>query len=131
VTKIILVIDDDAVARTTIEQILEDAGYEVVAARNGLHGTVAFRQPSRTSSSPTSSCRSKTASRPSPRSRAAKPDAKIIAISSDGRIGNADFLAMARTLGATDVIPKRFDSDELLTIVANCLAGSCKPGQAA
>jgi DNA-binding NtrC family response regulator len=78
----ILVIDDDAMVRTTIEQTLEDAGYEVVTA---------------------------------------------IAISGGGRIGNADFLKNALALGAMDVVPKPFDPDALLTIVANCLAGRSHP----
>ena len=63
--------------------------------------------------------------------RKARPDAKIIAISGNGRFGDADFLKMARSLGAMDVIPKPFDADELLTIVENCLAGRSNPGQAA
>ena len=54
--------------------------------------------------------------------RKAKPDAKIIAISGSGPIGDADFLKMARSLGAMDVVSKPFDADELLTIVENCLA---------
>jgi DNA-binding NtrC family response regulator len=132
--KIILVIDDDAVVRTTIEQILEDAGYEVVTARNGLHGTVAFHRTQPDLVITDIIMPEQDGIQTITEIRAAKPDAKIIAISGGGRIGNADFLAMARTLGAIDVIPKPFDSDELLTVVANCLAGlvgGCKPGQAA
>jgi YesN/AraC family two-component response regulator len=66
--------------------------------------------------------------------RKAKPDAKIIVISGSRRIGNPDFLKMARSLGAMDVVSKPFDADELLTIVKNCLAGRAgrsNPGQAA
>jgi DNA-binding response OmpR family regulator len=54
--------------------------------------------------------------------RAAKPDAKIIAISGGGRSGNTDFLEIARQLGAMDVVPKPFDPDFLLAIVEACLA---------
>src|SRR3984893_6501587 len=67
--------------------------------------------------------------------RAAKPDAKIIAISGNGRIGNTDFLQIARHLGAMDIIPKPFDADFLLAIVDSCLAGQARAsgseGQAA
>ncbi len=38
--------------------------------------------------------------------------------------GNADFLKMARRLGASDTIAKPFDPDVLLAIVKNCLAGA-------
>jgi DNA-binding response OmpR family regulator len=55
--------------------------------------------------------------------RSAKPDAKIIAISGSGRFCNADFLKMARRLGAADTIAKPFDPDELLSRVKACLAG--------
>jgi YesN/AraC family two-component response regulator len=66
--------------------------------------------------------------------RKARPDAKIIAISGSGSLGNTDFLKMARSLGAMDIVSKPFDADELLTIVKNCLAGRAgrsTPGQAA
>jgi DNA-binding NtrC family response regulator len=57
-----------------------------------------------------------------PEMRKAKPDAKIIAISGGGRIGNTDFLKIARHLGAMAVLAKPFDADELLALVKDCLA---------
>jgi two-component system chemotaxis response regulator CheY len=54
--------------------------------------------------------------------RAAKPDAKIIAISGGGRSGNTDFLQIARQVGAMDVVSKPFDPDFLLAIVEARLA---------
>jgi DNA-binding response OmpR family regulator len=39
---------------------------------------------------------------------------KIIAISGGGRIRNVDFLEMARSFGADDVIAKPFEAEELL-----------------
>jgi DNA-binding response OmpR family regulator len=59
----------------------------------------------------------------------AKPDAKIIAISGGGRIGNTDFLQIARHLGAMDIIPKPFDPDVLLA--AGQVRSSGSEGQAA
>jgi DNA-binding response OmpR family regulator len=59
----------------------------------------------------------------------AKPDAKIIAISGGGRIGNTDFLQIARHLGAMDIIPKPFDPDVLLA--AGPVRASGSEGQAA
>ena len=66
--------------------------------------------------------------------RKARCDAKIIAISGDGRIGSTDFLRMAQALGAMAVIPKPFDPDELLALIRDCLArdaGRDDHGQAA
>jgi DNA-binding NtrC family response regulator len=54
----------------------------------------------------------------------AAPKAKIIAISGISRVGNADFLKMAKALGATDTIAKPFDHEELLSRVKTSLAGA-------
>jgi CheY-like chemotaxis protein len=39
----ILVIEDDAIARITIVQLLEEAGHQVLWAANGLKGIAVFR----------------------------------------------------------------------------------------
>lgn len=52
---------------------------------------------------------------------AERPNAKIIAISGGGRIGNTDFLQIARKVGAAEVLPKPFDPDDLLQLVSSCL----------
>ena len=149
----ILVIDDDAMVRTTIEQTLEDAGYEVVTARNGLHGTAAFHrtQPDlvitdivmpeqdgiQTITKNHGGARLVVVGRPRPGIRrrrvtvASERNPRIHHLLTEafggGRIGNADFLKNALALGAMDVVPKPFDPDALLTVVANCLAGRSHP----
>jgi two-component system chemotaxis response regulator CheY len=119
----ILVIDDDAIVRMTVEHILRDAGYEVLTAENGLRGMAVFcsEQPDLVITDilmPEQEGIQTIAEM-----RKAKPDAKIIAISGGGHGGKVDFLSMARALGAMDVVPKPFDLDQLLAIVENCLAG--------
>jgi len=47
--------------------------------------------------------------------RRERPGVKIIAISGGGRIRNIDFLDMAQSLGANDVLAKPFEVDELLS----------------
>jgi YesN/AraC family two-component response regulator len=44
-----------------------------------------------------------------------RPGVKIIAISGGGRIRNIDFLEMAQSLGADDVLAKPFEVDDLLS----------------
>jgi two-component system chemotaxis response regulator CheY len=119
----ILLIEDDASARMTIVQLLEEAGHLVLWAVNGLQGVAVFRawQPDLVITDIIMP--DQEGIQTITEMRAAKPDAKIIAISGGGRIGNTDFLQIARQLGAMDVVAKPFDPDFLLAIVENCLSG--------
>jgi len=53
-----------------------------------------------------------------------RPGLKVIAISGGSRIGNFDFLSMAKALGACATFYKPLDNRELLGAVERCLAGS-------
>jgi DNA-binding response OmpR family regulator len=118
----ILIIDDDALVRTTLEYLLRDAGYEIATAEDGMRGMAMFRSEQPDLVITDIIMPEQEGIQTINEMRKAKPDAKIIAISSSRRIGNVDFLKMARSLGAMDVVSKPFDADELLTIVENCLA---------
>jgi two-component system chemotaxis response regulator CheY len=119
----ILVIDDDALVRKTIVHLLEEAGYVVPSAEDGVRGMAMFRSEQPDLVITDIIMPEQEGIQTIAEMRKAKPDAKIIAISGGGRIGNTDFLKIARVLGAMDVISKPFDPDELLTIVRDCLAG--------
>jgi CheY-like chemotaxis protein len=130
----ILIIDDDAIVRQTLTKILGDAGYEVATAEDGLRGMAMFRSEQPDLVITDIIMPEQEGIQTIGEIRAAKPDAKIIAISGGGRIGNTDFLKIAQALGAMAVIPKPFDPDELLALVENCLAGrdgGSNSGQAA
>ena len=118
----ILVIDDDPIVRSTIARILERRSYRVLTAENGVKGLRLFADE-----------------RPDLvitdiimpemegigtllEMRRERPDAKVIAISGGGRLGNTDFLDMAKKLGACAVIEKPFDAHELLSRVAAALS---------
>jgi DNA-binding NtrC family response regulator len=130
----ILVIDDDAIVRSTLESILADAGYVVLSAENGALGVALFRSEQPELIITDIIMPEQEGIETITEIRGLKVDAKIIAISGGGLIANADFLKVAKILGAMDTIDKPFDAEELLNIVKNCLAGCARggnPGQAA
>jgi DNA-binding NtrC family response regulator len=130
----ILVIDDDDGVRTTLDHLLRDAGYEIATAEDGLRGMAMFRSEQPDLVITDIIMPEQEGIQTIAAMRKARPDAKIIAISGSRSLGNTDFLKMARSLGAMDIVSKPFDADELLTIVKNCLAsraGRSTPGQAA
>jgi DNA-binding NtrC family response regulator len=116
----ILVIDDDVIVRETIIQILEDQGYQVVGAEDGRRGLAAFRSERPDLVITDIIMPEKEGIQTITEIRRERPDAKIIAISGGGRIGNTDFLKIAQKLGATDIISKPFDPDDFLNRVDRC-----------
>jgi two-component system, chemotaxis family, chemotaxis protein CheY len=119
----ILVIDDDAIVRETVIQVLEDHGHQVRSAEDGRRGVAAFRAERPDLVITDIIMPEQEGIQTITEIRALAPGAKIIAISGGGRIGNADFLKMARHLGAADVVAKPFDPDELASRVDRCLRG--------
>jgi DNA-binding NtrC family response regulator len=119
----ILVIDDDVIVRETIIQILEDRGFQVVSAEDGRRGLAAFRSERPDLVITDIIMPEKEGIQTLTEIRRERPDAKVIAISGGGRIGNTDFLKIAQKLGAADVIAKPFDPDDFLSRVNRCLTG--------
>jgi DNA-binding response OmpR family regulator len=119
--KKILVIEDNAIVRNTVMRILESAGYTVVTANDGLQGFDLFRkeQPDLVISDIIMPQQEGIGT--IRQILAERPGTKIIAISGGGRIGNTDFLSIARKMGAIDALPKPFDPDDLLGRINNCL----------
>ena len=117
----ILVIDDDAIVRKTIVQLLEDDGYQVVSAEDGLRGMAMFRSEQPDLVITDIIMPEQEGIQTIEEILKAKPDAKIIATSGGGLIGNNDFLEIAKARGAMAVIPKPFDMEELLGLVRDCL----------
>lgn len=120
----ILVIEDNAIVRNTVMRILQSAGYEVVTANDGLQGISAFRREHPDLVISDIIMPEQEGIGTIRQILGEKPDAKIIAISGGGRIGNTDFLQIARKMGARDVLPKPFDPDELLSRITICLAAA-------
>ena len=104
-------------------RLLEDGGYKVLSAEDGLRGMAMFRSERPDLVITDIIMPEQEGIQTIAEMRKAKPDAKIIVISGSGRIGNIDFLRIAQHLGASDAIAKPFDRDDLLKRVRHCLNG--------
>lgn len=123
-SRFVLVIDDDEIVRHTVQQILQGENYDVVSAADGKKGMQLFRalQPDLVITDIIMP--EQEGIETILQMRTEQPDAKIIAISGGARIGNADFLAIARKLGACDGLAKPFDPDDLVASVQKCMNAS-------
>jgi DNA-binding response OmpR family regulator len=119
----ILVIDDDAMVRETVIQILEDNGHQVTAAEDGRCGVALFRSQRPDLVITDIIMPEQEGIQTILEIRRLHAGAKIIAISGGGRMGNTDFLAIARRIGADHSLTKPFDPEQLLERVGVCLAG--------
>lgn len=117
----ILVIDDDAMVRETIRDILESQGYSVEEAENGRTGLAKMRK-NRADLVVTDIIMPEMEGIEAMLAvREEFPGVKVIAISGGGRTANYDFLEVAGKLGANKTLQKPFTRDELLRAVRACL----------
>lgn len=122
--KKILIIEDNPVVRQTLVRVLEDEGYQTVTAQDGMRGVslYATEQPDLVI---TDIIMPEKEGIETIRSVLHQnPNAMIIAISGGGRIGSADFLRMARRIGATETLAKPFDPDILREMANRLLAAA-------
>ena len=111
----ILVIDDDQLVLYTLSRILERNGYEVVTATDGRRAMAIFREERPDVVITDLIMPEQEGIDTIIQIRRERPGVKIIAISGGGRIRNIDFLEMAQSLGASEVLAKPFEVDELLS----------------
>ena len=117
----ILVIDDDALVRSTIRRLLEHAEFTVFEARHGADGlSLIARQPVDLVITDIL-MPEKEGIETILELRQSYPMLPIIATSGGDRTGNSDFLGMASKLGANRILPKPFRSKELLAMVGEIL----------
>ena len=120
----ILVIDDDRSIRNTIARMLTAHGFGVVATANGKDALKLCEQEHPVMVITDIIMPEQEGIETIRQILDHQPGAKIIAISGGGRIGNTDFLQIARKVGATEVLPKPFYPDDLLQLVQNCIAAA-------
>ena len=118
----ILVVDDDAMLRTTLRSILERAGHEVAEAADGKLGLASYRarrpdlvlidmvMPNREGAETIVDLRADGGNVP------------IIAMSGGGFDGGDLYLTIASGVGADEVLKKPIRAEDLLQTVDACLA---------
>jgi CheY-like chemotaxis protein len=117
----ILIIDDDGDVRDTLAFVLEEAGYETLVASSGAEGARLFRDE-RPDLIVTDMIMPETDGIEAMRAiQAVNPRARIVAMSGHSFAGSGYYLKLAKRFGAMAVLPKPFEADELLSIVASCL----------
>jgi CheY-like chemotaxis protein len=118
----ILVIDDEAAIRYTVQLLLEDSGFTVEVASNGREGVAAFRANPPDLVLTDILMPEQEGIETIMQIRREFPKTKIIAMSGGGRMGNTDFLTIAKGLGADATIAKPFETEDLIDLVQRLLA---------
>jgi two-component system, response regulator, stage 0 sporulation protein F len=133
----ILLIDDDDTVRAVIQAMLRSAGHEVAAAADGLEGLDQIRRqpfdlvlcdifmPGLDGIATLTELRRLDDNLPIVMMTAGSPRAARI-----GRKDNTDYLALARTLGATETIEKPFRVGQLTGLLADVLGRAGSPAVA-
>lgn len=117
----ILVVDDEELARFTLREVLESAGYDVAEAKNGRECVERQRATPFDLIVTDIIMPEKEGVETIIELRHDFPKLKIIAISGGGRTHNLDFLKLARQYGADAILAKPFTDDQLLEAVTEQL----------
>lgn len=127
----ILVIDDDAAVRRTVERILVSSGFTVTSAFDGRQGLARCKERRPDLVITDILMPEMEGIETISRLRALYADLPILAMSGGWHDNKVDLLKIIAHLGATDILSKPFDSDELLRAIAKCaLAGTNNPADA-
>jgi DNA-binding response OmpR family regulator len=117
----ILLIDDEAVLRRTLQAVLQRAGYEVTAAPNGAEGLRLWRREPLELVITDIHMPEKNGIETILELRAWSPEVPIIAISGGDRNPRVDVLGDASQMGAIRTLTKPFTIAELLAAVRETL----------
>ena len=117
----ILLVDDDEQFRNMLSETLKGAGYQVLEARDGAEGLKFYREHGTDLIITDLIMPEKEGLETIQELRRANPEVKIIAMSGGGRSGPTDYLKIAKTFGARQVLAKPFSREEILTAVEDVL----------
>lgn len=118
----VLLVDDDEMVRETLTNLLEEAGFQVIAANDGEMGLALHQEHAPTVVVTDILMPHKEGMETIMELRRRDPATQIIAMSGGDRTGGIDFLSMARRLGADRVLQKPFRIGELIAAIKE-LAG--------
>jgi DNA-binding response OmpR family regulator len=113
----VLVIDDDPDMVESLAMLLEDHGFAVLTANNGVRGLEAFREHRPVAVLTDIMMPEQDGIETILQMRRERAEVKIVAISGAGRVGKTDFLAIARKLGADARFEKGRSANELLMLL--------------
>ena len=119
----ILIIDDETDLRTTLRDILEAQGYEVIEASDGRQGLRHYLLAPMDLVITDLLMPEHEGMETIQAMRRVNPQVKIIAISGGGQTGRLDFLKAAAVLGAQRTLRKPFRQGELLAAVRELMQG--------
>jgi CheY-like chemotaxis protein len=117
----ILVVDDEYLVRYTLARILRGNGFEVATAADGASGMAVFRSAEPDLVITDIIMPEQEGIETIRLMRRERPAVKIIAMSGSAMMMNVDGLATALDSGASDVIVKPFDAEDLLSRVMQVL----------
>lgn len=128
--KRVLVVDDDASIRRTLEITLNRAGYAVTQARNGAEAVRLWRDLGTDLVILDLFMDEKDGIETIVELRAHSPGTRIIAMSGGGKDRKRlDLLKDAKLLGAVQTIEKPFSPEQMLALVAQLLGESASGGR--
>lgn len=119
----ILVIDDDEGVRATLEIMLQEAGLDVMMARDGNQGLDLFLAHPVDLVITDMQMPSKNGYEMIAEMRRTNPHVPIIAMSGGSMTAKGDLLTAVRKNGADRIIEKPFDYDDLNALVRDLLPG--------
>ena len=117
----ILIIDDEAMIRNLLVQILEREGYETITASGGKDGIKIHRENPADLVITDLLMPEKDGIETIMELRRDSRDVKILAMSGGGKIDPETYLQIAKTMGAIETLAKPFDLRELLKTVQELL----------
>jgi DNA-binding response OmpR family regulator len=125
----ILVIDDDDDVRAMLCLTLTQAGHTAIEARNGKEGLQQFTHANADLVITDIVMPEKEGLEVLMELRKKQPPVKIIAISGGGRQSTADYLHVAKLMGASKVLSKPFSNEALMVAINELLPGSGSSAQ--